>query len=156
MMSALCIVLIIWGLCQPRKTKRLAASSRQSITATEYKRIQAEQDRRRREAIRAAREREKEIEKTEKLRQRREQAEADRIFILSQLDRVSEMLNSADAELERIEQQINIDRATRSYDAEIRDTKKRERIIKQIMQHESRIHSLEARLAKINYLLMEV
>lgn len=155
-MATIAIILIIWGICRSRKTKRLTASSRKSITATEYKRIQAEQDRRRREAIRAARELEKEIEKTEKLRQRREQAEADRIFILSQLDRVSELLNTADAELARIEAQIEIDAATRSYDSEMRDSKKREAILKRIMQYENRIHSLESRLAKANYILQEV
>lgn len=142
-MATIAIILIIWGLFWKPKRKPV----NQALIKAQAKRKQ--------EAIRAAKERERQIAAEEKNRQRREQAEADRAFYLLQLERVSEMLNTADAELARIEAQIEIDAATRSYDSEMRDGKKREAIIKRIMQYEARIHSLESRLAKANYILQE-
>lgn len=144
-MATIVIILIIWGLF--RKPKRKPVNQAVILRA---------QEKRRQEAIRAAKARERQIAAEEKNRQRREQAEADRAFYLLQLERVSEMLNVADAELAKIERQIEIDEATRSYDSEMRDSKKREAILKRIMQYENRIHSLESRLAKANYILQEV
>ena len=144
-MMAIAVILIIWGLFWKPKRKPV----NQAV-------ILRAQEKRRQEAIRAAKARERQIAAEEKNRQRREQAEADRAFYLLQLERVSEMLNVADAELAKIERQIEIDAATRSYDSEMRDSKKREAILKRIMQYENRIHSLESRLAKANYILQEV
>lgn len=160
-MATIIIILIIWGIFHQPKSRRkrrstLFCKSLPTEKPINQTAIIRAQEKRKQEAIRAAKERERQIALAEKARQRKQQAEADKAFYLQQLERVSEMLNTADTELARIETQIEIDIATRSYDSEIRDRKAQERILNKIMQYETRIHNLEARLAKANYILQEV
>ena len=95
----------------------------------------------------------KAAEQAEKRRQQIEQAQADKQFYLQQLEKIGNMLLAVDAEMERINQAIEIDRQTRSYDAEIKDTKKKEQITRKLLALENRQHALETKLAKANYII---
>ena len=95
----------------------------------------------------------KAAEQAEKRRQQIEQAQADKQFYLQQLEKIGNMLLAVDTELDRINQAIEIDKATRSYDAEIKDTKKKEQITRKLLALENRQHALETKLAKANYII---
>lgn len=95
----------------------------------------------------------KAAEQAEKRRQQIEQAKADKEFYLQQLEKIGNMLLAVDTELDRINQAIEIDKATRSYDAEIKDTKKKEQITRKLLALENRQHALESKLAKVNYII---
>ena len=95
----------------------------------------------------------KAAEQAEKRRQQIEQAQADKQFYLQQLEKIGNMLLAVDTELDRINQAIEIDKATRSYDAEIKDTKKKEQITRKLLALENRQHTLESKLAKVNYII---
>lgn len=99
---------------------------------------------------------EKEIQQAEKARQKKEQAQADIVFFESQLNQLTSMLSQADNELSEIEKQIEIDYLMRSYDNASKKEKRKTQVIKQIMSLESRIHAIEARLAKANYIIQAV
>lgn len=96
---------------------------------------------------------EKEFLKAEKARQQKEQAEADKLFIIHLLDETSDLLNVADTELKQITKQIQIDQALKSIDSLKKHQKKKEMIQKKVLSYESKIHALESKLAKVNYIL---
>ena len=102
----------------------------------------------------ALKQQEKAMQQAEKNRQKQEQAEADKQFLESQLDRYNEMLNKADTELSEIENQIKIDYFMRSYDKAAKKEKRKEQIIKHIISLENKVHTAEAKLAKVNYILI--
>lgn len=104
----------------------------------------------------AIKQQEKEMQQAEKNRQKQEQAEADKLFLESQLDRYNEMLTKADKELSDIESQIKIDYAMRSYAKAAAKEKRKEQIIKHIITLENKVHAIETRLAKANYILRAV
>lgn len=116
------------------------------IVRTDYKRQQTEIDR-------ATKQSEKEAQQAEKNRQKKEQAEADKAFFENQLDKLTDMLSTADKELSDIEKQIQIDYLTRSYDRAKAKEKRKAQIIRQIMTLENRVHAIENRLAKANYII---
>lgn len=96
---------------------------------------------------------EKEFLKAEKARQQKEQAEADKLFIIHLLDETSDLLNVADTELEQITKQIQIDQALKSIDSLKKHERKKELLQKKVLSYESKIHALESKLAKVNYIL---
>lgn len=95
----------------------------------------------------------KEKEHLEKQQHKRQQAEADKIFYENQLNRVMEMLINLDDELTGINEQIRINLAMRSYDKNKKEEKRKTQVIKQIMVLENKIHTIESKLAKANYIL---
>lgn len=129
--------------------KQLQAQRRQH--ERERRQQEAEHQRQIKEAERAARERERAEMQAEKLRQKKQQAEADIAFLTEQQDQIVELLIINDKALEKIALQIEIDRATRSYDAETKDNKQREKLIKKKMEYETRLHSIEKRIAAAHY-----
>ena len=92
-------------------------------------------------------------QQSEKQLQKRQQAQADIIFYQLQLNRVIEMLTKLDEELNQIEEQIKINLAMRSYDKNRKEEKRKTQVIKQIMVLENKIHTIESKLAKANYIL---
>ena len=89
----------------------------------------------------------------EKRRQAIEQAQADKQFYLAQLEKIGDMILTVDDELERINQAIEIDKATRSYDAEIKDSKRKEQIMRKLATLENKQHTIESKLAKAIYII---
>ena len=126
--------------------QKLAALDARTPPAVPETRISKEQARELKAAAKAA-------EQAEKRRQQIEQAQADKQFYLQQLEKIGNMLLAVDTELDRINQAIEIDKATRSYDAEIKDTKKKEQITRKLLALENRQHTLESKLAKVNYII---
>lgn len=126
--------------------QKLAALDARTPPAVPETRISKEQARELKAAAKAA-------EQAEKRRQQIEQAQADKQFYLQQLEKIGNMILAVDDELERINQAIEIDRQTRSYDAEIKDTKKKEQITRKLLALENRQHALETKLAKVNYII---
>ena len=126
--------------------QKLAALDARTPPAVPETRISKEQARELKAAAKAA-------EQAEKRRQQIEQAQADKQFYLQQLEKIGNMLLAVDTELDRINQAIEIDKATRSYDAEIKDTKKKEQITRKLLALENRQHALETKLAKVNYII---
>lgn len=139
MFSILALILII-SILKNRRYKPVP------IVRTDYKRQQTEIDR-------ATKQSEKEAQQAEKNRQKKEQAEADKAFFENQLDKLTDMLSTADKELSDIEKQIQIDYLTRSYDRAKAKEKRKAQIIRQIMTLENRVHAIENRLAKANYII---
>lgn len=153
MHAAILFIVLIWAISKASQSLKKPKVKRIQSAETCYRQRQQDFEKRRKEAIKAAKEREREIIQAEKARQKREQAEADKIFLMQQLEIVSDMLLSVDEELNRINQSINIDIALRSYDKEIRDRKRKEQIVKKLLTLETRQHSLESKLAKTNYII---
>ena len=96
---------------------------------------------------------EKEEARLEKERQKREQAEADKEFLMGQLDMVSDLLQCKYEELEKLDKNIKIDEAMHKYDKANDERKKRERLQNRIMSYEAKLHNLESRLAKCHYII---
>ena len=98
----------------------------------------------------------KAIEQNEKQRQKQEQAQADILFYQSQLDKITEMLFNSDNELQEIESQIKINNAMRSYDKNKKEIKRKEQVIKKIITLENKVHTIESKIAKSQYILQAV
>ena len=147
-----CIILIycIYKASQAMKKPKVKRIQSAEIC---YKQRSIDYEKSRKEAIWQAKEREKELIQAEKARQKKEQAEADKIFLMQQLEIVSDMLLSVDEELNQINQAINIDIALRSYDKEIKDRKRKEQIVKKLLTLETRQHALETKLVKAEYII---
>ena len=145
------LLILIFAISEASKALKKPKAKRIQSAEICYKQRNIDYEKRRKEAIKAAKEREKELIQAEKTRQKKEQAQADKIFLMQQLEIVSDMLLSVDEELNRINQSINIDIALRSYDKEIRDRKRKEQIVKKLLTLETRQHTLETKLAKANY-----
>lgn len=96
---------------------------------------------------------EKEEARLEKERQKREQAEADKEFLMGQLDMVSDLLQCKYEELKKLDKNIKIDEAMHKYDKANDERKKRERLQNRIMSYEAKLHNLESRLAKCHYII---
>ena len=139
----------------PKASQALKRQNAGRIHSAEacYKIRNSDYERQRKQALQAAKQKEKEIIQAEKKRQQKEQAQADKIFLIQQLDLLSEMLIQTDEELNHINQSIEIDIAIHSYDKEIKDRKRKEQIIKKLMVLENRQHALENKLAKANYII---
>ena len=95
----------------------------------------------------------KATEQAEKQRQKIEQAQADKEFLIKQIDRVVEILTALDTESDRIDRKIQDDIDGRYYDAEIRHRKQKETIARKIIASENKLHALETKLAKANYII---
>ena len=145
-----CIILIY---CIHKASQAMKKPKVKRIQSAEicYKQRNIDYEKSRKEAIWQAKEREKELIQAEKARQKKEQAKADKIFLMQQLETISDMILSVDEELNQINQSINIDIALRSYDKEIKDRKRKEQIVKKLLTLETRQHTLETKLAKANY-----
>jgi len=153
MYTIILFVVLIWAINEASKALKSPKVKRIHSAETCYKQRNTDYERRRKEAIKAAKEREKEIIQAEKARQKKEQAEADKIFLMQQLEIVSDMILSVDEELNQINQAINIDMAIRSYDKEIKDRKRKEQIVKKLLTLETRQHALETKLVKAEYII---
>lgn len=104
----------------------------------------------------AIRQQEKENLKSEKARQKTEQAYADIEFYQTQLDKTIEMLSVADNELNELEKQIQIDRLMRSYDKASKREKQKTQVENRIMSLENKVHAIETKLAKAYYITQAV
>lgn len=98
---------------------------------------------------------EKEKATQEKQKQKLQQAEADKQFLETQLESIGNLILQVDEELNKVNQKISVDIQLKSYDAEQRDRKKREQIIKKLLVLERQQHAAEAKLAKANYIIQE-
>lgn len=112
------------------------------------------------EEIKATKQAEKEqikaIQQTEKQHQKRQQAEADILFYQKQLDTITGMLSNADNELSEIEKQININKLMRSYDKIRKEEKRKTQVLNRIMVLENKVHTIETKIAKSEYILQAV
>lgn len=104
----------------------------------------------------ALKQQEKEMQQAEKNRQKQEQAQADILFYQSQLDKITEMLFNSDNELQEIENQIKINNAMRSYDKNKKEIKRKEQVVKKIITLENKVHTIESKIAKSQYILQAV
>lgn len=137
-------IVLIWAIYYIVTRKPYLMNSRQPKAETTKNQESTEKERRKAE---------KELLKAEKARQQKEQAEADKLFIIHLLDETSELLNIADTELEQITKQIQIDQALKSIDSLKKHERKKELLQKKVLSYESKIHALESKLAKANYIL---
>ena len=142
MFSIIALILII-SILKNRRYKPVP------IVRTDYKRQKTEIDRATKQAV-------KEAQQAEKNRQKKEQAEADIIFFENQLNQLTGMLSQADNELTELEKQIQIDYLMRSYDRAKAKEKRKTQVVKQIMTLESKVHTIENRLAKAYYITQAV
>lgn len=126
-----------------------------AVNNADYKQNQKEQHERHKAAEKAARDREKAIAAAEKKRIAQQQAEADREFIIHQLDIYSEFLRQADQQLKIINWEIWKDDQQQEYDSADARRKKLEPLQKKIISYETKIHSLESKLAKVEYILQD-
>ena len=125
---------------------KLAAMDARTPPAVPETRISKEQARKLKAAAKAA-------EQAEKQRQKIEQAQADKEFLIKQIDRVVEILTALDTESARIDRKIQDDIDGRYYDAETRHRKQKETIARKIIAAENKLHALETKLAKVNYII---
>ncbi len=137
-------IVLIWAIYYIVTRKPYLMNSRQPKAETTKNQASTEKERKKAE---------KEFLKAEKARQQKEQAEADKLFIIHLLDETSELLNAADAELEQTTKQIQIDQALKSIDLLKKHERKKELLQKKVLSYESKIHALESKLAKANYIL---
>ena len=137
-------IILIWAIYYIVTRKPYLMNSRQPKDETTKNQASTEKERKKAE---------KELLKAEKARQQKEQAEADKLFIIHLLDETSELLNVADAELEQITKQIQIDQALKNIDSLKKHERKKELLQKKVLSYESKIHALESKLAKANYIL---
>lgn len=137
-------IVLIWAIYYIVTRKPYLINSRQHKAETTKNQASTEKERRKAE---------KEFLKAEKARQQKEQAEADKLFIIHLLDETSELLNVADAELEQITNQIQIDQALKSIDSLKKHERKKELLQKKVLSYEGKVHALESKLAKVNYIL---
>jgi len=137
-------IVLIWAIYYIVTRKPYLMNSRQPKAETTKNQAFTEKERKKAE---------KEFLKAEKARQQKEQAEADKLFIIHLLDETSELLNVADTELEQITKQIQIDQALKSIDSLKKHERKKELLQKKVLSYESKIHALESKLAKANYIL---
>ena len=137
-------IVLIWAIYYIVTRKPYLMNSRQPKAETIKNQASTEKERKKAE---------KELLKAEKARQQKEQAEADKLFIIHLLDKTSELLNVADTELEQITKQIQIDQALKSIDLLKKHERKKELLQKKVLSYESKIHALESKLAKANYIL---
>lgn len=137
-------IVLIWAIYYIVTRKPYLMNSRQPKAETTKNQASTEKERRKAE---------KEFLKAEKARQQKEQAEADKLFIIHLLDETSDLLNVADTELEQITKQIQIDQALKSIDSLKKHERKKELLQKKVLSYESKIHALESKLAKVNYIL---
>lgn len=151
MHAIISLLVLFWAISKASNALKYQNVKRIQSAETCYKIRNTDYERQRKQALQAAKQREKELLQAEKRRQQKEQAQADKAFLIQQLDLLSDMLIQADEELNRINQAINIDIATRSYDKEIKDRKRKEQVVKKIMVLETRQHTLESKLAKCQY-----
>ena len=147
-----CIILIY---CIHKASQAMKKPKVKRIHSAEvcYNQRKIDYEKSRKEAIKQAKEHEKELIQAEKQRQKKEQAQADKIFLMQQLETISDIILSVDEELNQINQAINIDMAIQSYDKEIRDRKRKEQIVKKLLTLETRQHALETKLAKTVYII---
>ena len=147
------LLILIFAISEASKAIKKPKVKRIHSAEICYTQRKIDYEKSRKEAIKQAKEREKELIQAEKSRQKKEQAEADKIFLMQQLEIVSDMLLSVDEELNQINQAINIDIALRSYDKEIKDRRRKEQIVKKLLTLETRQHNLETKLAKSEYII---
>jgi len=147
-----CIILIY---CIHKASQAMKKPKAKRIQSAEicYKQRNIDYEKSRKEAIRQAKEREKELIQAEKQRQKKEQAQAYKVFLMQQLEIINDIINEYDDELSKINKAIKHDIDGQYYDSEIRHRKQKEQIVKKIMSAESKIHILETRLAKANYII---
>ena len=156
-------IILIWFLYKVNKTLNHRENKPVYISGKDYKKQQAEIEKAERqkekEIQQAKKQQEKEMQQAkkekqqaEKNRQRKEQAEADIVFIQNQLNQLTKMLAQADKELSEIEIEIKKDYALRSYNKAAKREKQKPQILKRIMTLESRVHAAETRLAKARYI----
>jgi len=112
--------------------------------AQEQARILREQEKARAQATKAA-------AQAEKARQRKQQAQADVSFLIHQQEQICELLSINDRDIDTLNQSIEIDRLTRSYDSEIRDSRKKESLLKKQMALEAKLHTIEKKIAAAQY-----
>ena len=116
-----------------------------------YQAIQRQQARQEKEIARENAREERYQEKRAKQKAKITQAEADLDFLIRQQDQICELLYINDEEIESITERIRIDKATRSYDSEKRDHRQKEILLKKRISLESKLHTVEKRIAAAQY-----
>jgi len=147
------LLILVFAISEASKAMKKPKVKRIHSAEICYKQRSIDYERSRKEAIKQAKEREKELIQAEKARQKKEQAQADKIFLMQQLEIINDIINEYDDELSKINKAIKHDIDGQYYDSEIRHRKQKEQIVKKIISTESKIHILETRLAKANYII---
>lgn len=114
----------------------------------------AELQRREKAAREAEVKRQKEAERKRKAEANRQQAEADKVFLVEQIDKLYNMLWDADADLKAARETCKHDNEMNKYSAVIPEKQAakhradRDKLEKKVMQLERNIHSYETKLNK--------
>lgn len=137
-----------------RKTPRTMPVYAPVVSPADIARRQKERERAAREAERAEAKRQREEERERKAVANRQQAEADKVFLVEQIDKLYTMLWEADAELTAARRTCQHDAEANKAGAVVADKitakhrAERDKLEKKVMQLERNIHSYEAKLNK--------
>jgi hypothetical protein len=137
--------------CLTRRTrkKRSLVKARQRATGSRQRETERQLAAQAREEKALQREQERQAKQNARITQ----AEADLDFLIRQQDQICELLYINDEEIESITERIRIDKATRSYDSEKRDYRKKEILLKKRIALESKLHTIEKRIAAAEYII---
>ena len=140
------------GRRESRKEKAEALYRLQEAQRKREAQERKEAEARKRQYIKDLQQQQKEAKKEEKQRQKMEEAEADILFLQSQLEMAGDLLIEADNQLQAIEKQIEIDKALKSYDSEKKHRKQKEAVQRKLIAAENRYYSLEKKVARARYI----
>ena len=154
------VKLAIAAVCKPKQTRQKIPVKTIKATAyqpdPQYRQLQAEiklRQQQRKEEEKAWKQAEKQAAQAEKKRQQKEQAAADTLFYQSQLETIVDLLTDVEGKINAANWNIEIDKRTRSLDKMQFHQRQKESLVKKQMQYETKIHSLESKLAKCYYII---
>lgn len=139
---------------KPRSPRTRPIYNSVVISPADIARRQREREKAAREAERAEAKRQREEERERKAVANRQQAEADKVFLVEQIDKLYTMLWDADAELTAARRTCQHDAEANKAGAVVADKitakhrAERDELEKKVMQLERNIHSYEAKLNK--------
>ena len=154
MIVVLILALTAWALVRKYTPRRYNAPAAANVSQAEIERRAKAAEKAAKEAERAEAKRQREEERERKTTAARQQAEADIIFLVEQIDKLYNLLREADAELKNARLTCQHDNECNKHGAVISDKEaakhraERDKLEKKVMQLERNIHSYESKLYK--------
>lgn len=160
-MFILALSLVAWAIL--RKYARKPATRRTAyapiVSPAEIARRDRERERAAKEAERAEAKRQRDAERERKAEAERQQAEADKVFLVEQIDKLYKILWDADSELKAARETCQHDNEMNRHGAVIPEKQaakhraERDKLEKKVMQLERNIYSYETKLNKAQQIL---